>query len=189
MEGGHISLNGVGHGVHAGVSGQLLGHGLRQSRVHNGHIGGDVEVSQGVLHALVIVGDHGEGGHFSGGAGGGRDGAEVGLGAELGEVEGDAEGLEGGVGVLIEGPHCLGGVDGGAAAHCNDPVGLELTHGLGALHHRLHRGIRLHALKELDLHAGLLQIAFNFVQEAKALHAAAADNNHRPLAFQGLQGL
>ena len=45
--GGHIGLNGVGHGVHAGVSYQLLGHGFCQSGVYDGHIRGDFKVCQG----------------------------------------------------------------------------------------------------------------------------------------------
>ena len=42
-------------------------------------------------------------------------------------------------------------------------------------------------LKQLDLHAGLLQIADSLVQKAEALHAAAANDDDRLFALQILQ--
>ena len=167
----------------------MAGHGLGQGGVDDGHVGGDVEVGQGVLDALGVVGDDGEGGDLGGGAGGGGDGAEPGLLAQLGEAEGGDQILEGGVGVLIEGPHCLGRVDGGAAAHGDDPVGLELPHDGRAVEHGLHRGVGLHVLNETGLDAGLLQIGQGFVHEAEPLHGAAAQHQHRPGALQGFQVL
>ncbi len=103
VEGGHIGLDGVGQGVHTGVGHQLGGHGLGQGRVDDGHVGGDIEVGQGVLDALLVVGDDGEGGDLGGGAGGGGDGAEPGLLAQLGEAEGGDQILKGGLRVLVEG--------------------------------------------------------------------------------------
>ena len=179
----------MGHGVHAGGGDQLLGHRLGQIGIDDGDVGGDLKVGQGVLDALLVVGDDGEGGDLGGGAGGGGDGAEVSLGAQLGQAEDLAHILEGDLGVLILDPHGLGRVDGGAAAHGDDPVGLELAHGLGAAHDGGDGGIGLNALEDLDLHAGLLQIGDDAVQETKALHGAAADTDHRPLAGQCLQHL
>ena len=187
VQGGYIGLDGVGHGVHTGMGGELLGHGLRQIRVHDGHVRGDVEVCQGVLDALVIVGDHGEGRHFRGRAGGGGDGAELGLGPQGGEVEGNAQLLKGGVRILVERPHGLGRVNGGTAANGNDPVRLEFLHGLGALHHRFHRGVRLYAFKQGHFHARRLQVGLYLVQETKPLHGAAAYHDDGLFAFKILE--
>lgn len=153
---GHISLDGVGQRVHTGVRGQVGRHGLCQRRVNDGHVGGDVEICQRVLDALGVVGDNGERGHLGGCAGCGRDRQEFGLLSQLREVKRSDEILEGGVRVLVERPHGLRRVDGGTAAHGNNPVGLVLSHHLGALHHRLNGRIRLHILKKLRLDAGFL---------------------------------
>ena len=187
--GGDVGLHSVGHGVHTGVGNQLLGHGLSQIGIHDGHIGGDLKVGDGVLDALGVVGDDGEGSHLGSSAGGGGDGAEVGLLTQLGQAEDLAHILEGDLGVLILDPHGLGSVDGGAAAHGDDPVGLELQHGLRAPHNGLHRGIGLNALKQLDFHAGFLQVSSRTIQEAVALHGAAAHADHCPLAIESLQRL
>ena len=154
--GGHIRLNGVGDGVHTGVGHQLLGHGLSQIGVHNGHVGSDLKVGDGILDALLIVGDNRERSHLSGGAGGGGNGAETGLLAQGGNAEHLAHLLKGDVGVLVFDPHGLGRVDGRASAHSHDPVGLELQHGVRALHDGFHRGIGLDTLEHLNLHAGFL---------------------------------
>ena len=185
--GGHIGLNGVGHGVHTGVGHQLLGHGLGQVGVHDGHVRGDLEVGDGVLDALLVIGDDGEGGHLGGSAGGGGDGAEVCLAAQRRDAEHLAHLLKGDVGVLVLDPHGLGGVDGGAAAHGDDPVGLKLQHGFGAAHDRLHRGIGLDALKQFHFHAGFFQVSHGTVQEAEPLHGAAAHTDHGFLAGEGFQ--
>ena len=187
VQGGHIGLNRVGQCVHTGVSHQLGRHGLGQGRIDDGHVRGDVEVCQRVLDALFIIGDDGEGGHFRSGAGGGGDGAELGLLAQLREIEGGNEILERGLGILIERPHRLGCVDGGTAAHGDDPIGLELAHYGGAVHNGLHGGIGLHVLDELGLNAGFLQISQGLVHKAKALHGAAAQNEDSLLSFQVLE--
>ena len=186
--GGNVSLHGVGHGVHTGVGNQLFGHGLGQIGIDDGDIGGDLKVSDGVLDALLIIGDDGESGHLSGGAGGGRDGAEVGLAAERRNAEHLAHLLKGDLRVLVLDPHGLCGINGGAAAHGNDPVGLKLQHGLCAAHDGLNRGIGFDALKQLHFHAGFLQVANSAVKEAEPLHGAAADTDHGLFAGKGLQG-
>ena len=167
---------------------QLLGHGLGQIGIDNGDIGSDLKVGDGVLDALLIIGDNGESGHLSGGAGGGRDGAEVGLAAERRNAEHLAHLLKGDLRVLVLDPHGLCGINGGAAAHGNDPVGLKLQHGLCAAHDGLNRGIGLNALKQLHFHAGFLQVANSAVKEAEPLHGAAADTDHGLFAGKGLQG-
>ena len=177
----------MGHSVHTGVSGQLRGHLLGQLGINDSNIGSDVEVGQRILNALGVVGDYAERGNLSSSTGGGRNGAEVSLLAQLGEVEGDAQLLEGHIGVLVESPHSLGSVDGGTTAHGNDPVGLELGHGSSAAHNGLHRGIGLNVLKQVNFHAAFLQGIDGAIQEAKALHAAAAYNDESLLATQVLQ--
>ena len=136
--------------------------------------------------SLPIVSDH-DRRHFRGRAGGGGDGAELGLGPQGGEVEGNAQLLKGGVRILVERPHGLGRVNGGTAANGNDPVRLEFLHGLGALHHRFHRGVRLYAFKQGHFHARRLQVGFYLVQETEPLHGAAAYHYERLFAFEILQ--
>ena len=187
--GGHIGLDGVGHGVHAGVSYQLLGHGLCQGGVYDGHIRGDFKVCQGVLDALLIVGNDGEGGDLRGGAGGGGDGAEPGLPPQLGNAEDLAHLRESDLRVLVLDPHGLGCIDGRAAADGYNPVRLELLHSLSAPHNGVHRRIGLDPLEYLHLHAGLFQVGDDLVQEAELLHGAAAYTDHGFLAVKGLQGI
>ena len=187
VHGGHIGLDGMGHGVHTGVSGQLGRHLLSQIGVNDGHVGSDVEVGQRILDALVVVGDNREGGHLGSGTGGGGNGAEMSLLTQGGEVEGNAQVLEGHIGVLIESPHGLGSVDGAAAADGNDPVGLKAAHSLGAAHNGGHAGIGLHTFKQMHFHAGLFQVGNHAVQETKPLHAAAAGDNKSLFAFQIFQ--
>ena len=154
--GGDIRLNRMGHGVHTGVGDQLFGHGVGQLGVNDGDIGGDLKVRDGILDALVIVGDDREGRHLGRSAGGGGDGAEVCLAAQRRDAEHLAHLLKGDLGVLILDPHRFGCINGGAAADRYDPVGLKLQHCLGTLHDGGDGGIGLDALKQLDLHAGFL---------------------------------
>ena len=156
------------------MSAQLGGHGVGELGVDDGDIGRDVEVGQRVLDALGVVGNDGERGDLGSGAGGRGDGAEVSLLAKLREGERLDDVLEGLLGVLVEDPHGLCGVDRGAAAQGDDPVGLELAHGLGALHHRGDGRIGLDALEELDLKAGVLEVLLDVLKEAAATHGAAA---------------
>ena len=187
MERGNIRFDRVGHGIHAGVCGELLGHGLRKRGIHDGHVWRDVEVSQRVLDALCIVRDDGECGHLGRRAGSGRDGAEVRLGAQRREVERDAEILEGGLRIFVERPHGLRRIDRGTAADGNDPVRLELAHCRRALHDRFDGRIGLNAFKHRDFHARFLQVVDDLVQEAETLHGAAADHDDRLLAPERLK--
>ncbi len=118
--GGDVGLDGMGQRVHAGVSAELSGHGVGELGVDDGDVGRDVEVGQRVLDALLVVGDDGERGDLGRGTGGRGDGAEVGLAAELREGEGYDGLLEGLLGILVEQPHGLGGVDGRAAADADE---------------------------------------------------------------------
>ena len=110
----------------------------------------------------------------------------MGLGAELREGEGYDGLLEGLLGILVEQPHGLGGVDGRAAADADDPIGLEGLHGLGALHNRLDGRVGLNALKDFNLETGLLEIGLNVLQETAAAHRAATGHDHGALALEVL---
>ena len=61
VRGGDVGLDGVGHGVHAGVGDELLGHRVGQLGVNDGDIGRDLKVGNGVLDALLVIGDDREG--------------------------------------------------------------------------------------------------------------------------------
>ena len=65
VQGGHIRLNGVRHGVHAGVRRQLRRHFLGQLGVHNGDIRRDVEVGQRIFDAFLIISNNGKCGNLS----------------------------------------------------------------------------------------------------------------------------
>lgn len=184
--GGDVCLDGVGQRVHTGVGAQLGGHGVGELGVNDGDIRGDVEVCQRVLDALLVVGDDGECGDLGSGAGRRGDGAELGLGAELREGEGHDGLLEGLLGILVEQPHGLSGVDGRAAADADDPVGLEVLHGLGTLHDGVNGRIGLDALEDLYLEAGLLEVRFDVLQETAAAHRAAAGDDHGAGALEVL---
>ena len=186
VRGGDVGLDGVGERIHTGVGAQLGGHGVGELGVDDGDIGGDVEVGQRVLDALLVVGDDGERGDLGGGAGGGGDGAEAGLLTQLREAERHDGLLEGLLRILIEQPHGLGGIDGRATADGDDPIGAELGHGLGATLDGLHGRIGLDALEDLDLEAGLFQIGLDILQKAATAHGAAAGHDHGAGALEVL---
>ena len=156
VRGGNVCLNGVGHGIHTGMGNQLFGHGVGQFRVDDGHIGGDLKVGDGILDALVIVGDDGERRHFRSRAGRGGDSAEMSFAAQRRDAEYLAHILKGDVRVFVFDPHRFGSVDGGTAADGDDPVGLEFLHGGRALHDGFHRRVGFDALKQGYLHTGFL---------------------------------
>ena len=187
VRGGDIRLDGVGHRVHAGVRNQLLGHGLRQLRIDDGHVRRDFKIGNRVFDALGIIGDDGERRHLGRRAGGGGNGAEMCFAAQLRQAEDLAHVLKRALRVFVFDPHGLRRVDRGAAAHGDNPIRLEPGHRGRALHHGLHGRVRLDALVKLDLHARFLQILLGLVEEAEALHRAAADANHRALAFKGFE--
>ncbi len=187
MSGGNISFDRVGHGVHTGMSNQLLRHGLSQIGINDGNIRRNLEVSDGILDALGIVGDDGECSDLGSSTGCRRNSTEMGLLAELGQTKYLAHILKGDLGIFILNPHGLGSIDRRATTHGNDPVRLELLHGLCTLHNGFYRGIGLDAFKKLNLHACFLQIGNSLIQKAKTLHGTAADTNDGSLSFQSLQ--
>ena len=136
---------------------------------------------------VALRGEHRESRHLGGSAGGRGNGAEARFLAQRGEAERHTQLLKRHFGVLIERPHGFCSVNGAAAAHGHNPIRLEFAHGLGALHHGGNGRIRLNVLEQFHFHASLFQVAHSLIQEAKALHAAAAHNDHRLAALQVFQ--
>ena len=142
----------MGQHIDAGRAGQSLGLAHHVVGVHDGHVGKELVVSQRVLHAGLLVGDHGEGGHLGTGTGGGGDGYEVGLLSHLREGvhtlpdihEAHGHILEVHLRVLVHHPHDLSSVHGGTAAQGDDHVRLEGVHGLCAGLCVCQGGIRLY---------------------------------------------
>ena len=138
---GGDGLERVGHRVDAGGGGQALGGGHVVIHIHDRHIGHELIVGKRVLDAGLLVGDDGEGGCLTACTGGGGNADHIGLLAHLRELVDaladirEAHGHIGkvGLGVLVEDPHDLGRVHGGAAAERDDDIGLEGLHALGAL--------------------------------------------------------
>ena len=108
---GDVGLNGVGQCVHTGMSNELHRHAIGELRVNDGNVRGNLEVSDWVLNALLIVGNNREGRDLGCGAGSRGNCAEVSLGAELGKAKDLAHILKGCLRILILDPHCLRGVD------------------------------------------------------------------------------
>ena len=187
VESGNVRFDGVRHCVHTGVSGEFGRHRFREFGIHDRDVGSDVEVGKRVFDALRIVGDDRERGDFGSRARGGRDSAELRLGTKRRERERLNDGLERGIGILVEYPHGFSRVDGRTAAHGNDPVGLELSHGSRALHDGFDRRIRLDVLEESDFHAGFLEIADSAVHESEPLHASAAEDEDSFFTFEVFQ--
>ena len=180
----YISLNGVSHGIHAGVSNQLLRHGFGQIGVNNCNIGSNLEIGKGILYALFIIGYNRKCRNFGGSAGSGGDGHKTSLGAKGGETKNLAHILKGGLGIFVFNPHCLGCINGGAAAHSNDPVGLEFGHSLSSAHYGVYGRIGLYAFENFNFHTGFLQIAYCAIKKTELLHASAANADHSFAAFK-----
>ena len=185
----NISFDRVRHRVHTGMRDELLGHRLGKVGIDDGDVGRDLKVRNGILDALLIVGDDGKRRDFRRGTRSRRDGAELCLLAKLGNAEDLAHILERDVGIFVLDPHCLRSVDGRTAAHGDDPVGLELLHRSGAAHDGLDGRIGFDAFEELDFHARLFEVGNGTVEEAEALHRAAAHAHHCLLALKRLEGL
>ena len=182
----NIGLDGVGQNIHAGVGGHRLGHRHDELGVHDGHVGGEFVVGQGVLDVVLLVGDDGEGGDLRTGAGGGGDADQLGLFAQFREVVGalaDVKELllhagKGDIRVLVEHPHPLGGVHGGAAPQGDDDVGLEVVHRLHTPHDGVHRGVGLHLGEDLGVavDGALSQVPQHLVDVAQLHHRLVGDD-------------
>ena len=186
VQSGHISLDGVGKRIHSCVSNLFCRKSGNQIRIHDGNVRCDVEVSQRIFYAGLIIGDNGESGHFRSGSGCTRDSGKFGFLSQFREVKRNAEIFKGGVRIFIECPHSLRSVDRGTAAHGNDPVRLKLAHCLCAAHDGLNGWVRLNALKYFHFYTGFFQVADSLIQEALTFHGTAAHDEHGFLSFQVL---
>ena len=187
VSGRNISLDSVRHGVHTGMSDELLRHSLGELGVDNRDIRRDLEVGDRVLDALRIVGYDRESRYLGRRAGRRGDSAEMSLPAELRDSEDLAHILEGDFRILVLDPHSLSRVDRRTSADSDYPVRLELHHRVRAAHDRLDRRVRLNALEELNFHSGFLQVVHDLVEETESLHASAARTYDSLLALEGLQ--
>ena len=187
VQGGNISLDGMSQSIHTGVGNLFYRKSHNQIRINDGNIRSDVEVSQRIFDAALIISDNGESSYFGSSTGSRGDGSESCFLSQLRETEGSDEILEFRIRILMESPHSLGCIDGGTSAHCHDPVRLELLHHFCASHDSLNRGIRFYAFDQLHFHAALFQVVHCAVKKALTLHGAAAYNQNSLFTFQIFQ--
>src|SRR6185369_15917676 len=150
--GGNVRLDRVGQRVHAGGGSQRGGHGHHQERIVDRNVGGAAPVDDGHLHMGVGVGGDAEAGHFACRAGGGVDGQERrhrfgGLVYPF-EVANVAA-------VADHEAHPLAAVMGAAAPQRHDPVTLVVLIHLNSGMYVLVGGVRLGAVEDDRLQAGL----------------------------------
>ena len=182
----NVCLDSVGQCVHTSVSNKLNRHAVSELRVNNCDVRGNLEVSDWVLNALLVIGNDGECGYLSCGTGSRRNCAEVSLGAELRKTKDLAHVLKSGLWVLVLDPHSFSCVDWGAAADSNDPVWLELGHLSSTAHNGLDGRIGLDALNVRNLKTCGLEVILDVIKEAAATHGAAARNDNCPLTLEVL---
>ena len=185
----------MGDGIDAGGGGKALGGVHHHVRIHNGHVGHQLIVRQGILNPGLLVGNHREGGHLGAGAGGGGNGNKVGLFSHFGEGihsladvhKAHGHILEVRLGMLVEHPHDLARVHSGAAAHGDDHIGLEGTHllrtGLGAGQ----GGIRGHVGEAGMLNAHFVQLVLDGLGVTIGVKEGVGDNEGLLLAQHVLQ--
>ena len=130
----------MGQNIHAGGAGQTLGLAHHIVCINNGHVGQKLIVSQRILDAALLIGDNRKGRHLGARTGGGGHCHKVSLLSHLGEgVDSLADVDEPHSHIheicfrmLVEHPHNLARVHGGAAAHGDNHIGLKLPHKLSA---------------------------------------------------------
>lgn len=184
---GNVRFDCVRNRVHTRMSDQLFGHGFRKIGIDDGHIGRNFEVRDGILDALCIIGDDGKRRHFGSRTRRRGNRAEMRLLSKGGDTEHFAHFFKRDVGIFVFDPHRFRGIDRRTAAHSDDPVGLELEHGLRAFHNRFDGRVGFDPLKQFNFHARFLQIGNGLVQKAEFLHGAAAHTDHRPFSTERLQ--
>ena len=166
---GDVGLDGVGHDVDAGGSGQAARGGHAVVGVDDSHVGEQRVGGERPLDAGLLVGDDGERRALGAGTRRGRDGDEVGLLAHLGEGEdtlADVHEVHGHVlklalGVLVHHPHDLAGVHSGATADGDDDVRLKESHLLGAATCALQRRIGLDVVEAVVGDAHLVELGLD----------------------------
>jgi len=183
-EGGDIRFHSVGQHVIAGGlsgSGRQLHHIISVDDCHFGH---HLIANQRPLHSSVGIGNDGEGCTFGSGTSGGGDADQLGFLAHLREEtdsltdiqEDGGHVQEGFFGMLVHDPHDLRSVDGGATAHGNDDIGLELMHLGQTLHSVLDLGIDTDIEELGSLNARVTQLVNNGVAGTQLIQSGVGDN-------------
>ena len=111
VRGRNIGLDCMGHSVHTGVCNQLLRHGSSQFRINDCHIRSNLEISDRILDAILIIGNDRKCGYLCSSSGSRRNCTEVSLGAQLRKTENLTHIFKGAVRILVLDPHSLGSVD------------------------------------------------------------------------------
>ncbi len=186
---GHIGFHGMCHGVHTGMCNQLLRHGFRQVRVHNGNIRCNFKIRNRVFDSFFVIRDNGKSRYLRCSAGSRRYCTETCFCPKLRKTEHLAHIFKGNLRVFIFNPHGLGSINRGTAAHGDNPVRFKFSHCISAFHNCFHRRIRLNSFKYFNLHACFFQITFRAVQKSKTFHGTAAHTDHGALSFKILKNL
>ena len=164
-------------------------HRLCQIRIYDCNVRRDFEVCQRVFDTFFIVCDNCERGYLGCCSGCRRNCTEVSFLTKFRHSEYFAHLLEGDVRILVFDPHCLCCVDWRSAAHCYDPVRLELFHRFCTAHNRLYRRVRLNSFEKLYFHASLFQVIHCTIQETEAFHGTAAYTDHCAFSLKCFQCL
>ena len=135
---------------------ELLRHGLCQSRVNNGNIRSDFEVSNRVLNSFLIVRDNGKCGYLGSGSGSRRNRTELRFVSQCRDTEYFTHIFKGAIRILILNPHCLSRINRRTSADGNNPIRSEILHLLCALHYGIYGRIGLNPFKKLYFHTGFL---------------------------------
>ena len=130
----------MGQNIHAGCAGQTLGLAHHVVRIHNCHVGQEFIISQRILDAALLICDNRERRYLGARSGGCGHSHKVCLFTHLGEgvdTLADVDEPHGHIHeicfrMLVEHPHNLARVHGGAAAHGDNHIGLKFPHKLGA---------------------------------------------------------
>ena len=77
MQGRHISLNGMGQGIHSGVSYLLYRKAGYQIRIYDSNVRSNIKIRQWVFYTCMIIGNNGESSYFCCSSGSRRDCCEL----------------------------------------------------------------------------------------------------------------
>mmetsp|Transcript_27186 Transcript_27186/g.59356 ORF Transcript_27186/g.59356 Transcript_27186/m.59356 type:complete len:407 (-) Transcript_27186:1092-2312(-) len=186
----------MGQGIDPPPCGKLFGDIEHQLGVHDGHMGGEGVVGQGVLHASLLVGHHREGSDLGAGSRGGGDADHLGLLAEgrhvvhpLADVhEAHGQPLKLGIRHLVHQPHDLGSVHRGATTQRNDDVRFELQDLLQPLPDAGQGGVGGHVVEDLVVHVVHVQDAGDLVSHAHVVEGLVGHHEGTLLALELSQG-
>lgn len=165
---GHIALGRVGEHVHSRVRGHRGGHPGQKGGVQHCRVGEECVIHQGILHTLLLVGEHGKGSDLRPGPrrGGHRPEGQFRPGGKI--------------------PHCLGAVQGRAAGR--KPPWPPAAHSLGCAPPGPPAPGRVPGITWSNTSTVQpLQRPFELVQQSGLGQKAVGDHQH-PLPRQRLQG-